>query len=283
MRVLTPADHAFFEENGYLVIPDAVPIENCEAVIDALFAFLGMDRNNPDDWYREPLTPGGMVELYQHQALWDNRQHPRVHQIFSEIYGTPKLWVTFDRVNLKPPFHPDHPEYDHKGFTHWDVDTADISKLPFRVQGVLALTDTDETMGGFQCVPGFHKNLAEWIAQQPADRNTHVPDLTQLPAGMQLTPIPVKAGSLIIWNTLLAHGNGRNISDRPRLSQYIAMYHAQEQDEALRQERIACWRDRTHPPGKWYFPGDPRQTEQKQGKTAELTALGRKLLGLDCW
>ena len=34
-RVLTEADHAFFEHEGWVLIPDAVPRENIEAVKDA--------------------------------------------------------------------------------------------------------------------------------------------------------------------------------------------------------------------------------------------------------
>src|SRR5579871_6745582 len=179
MSLLSPKDHAFFEANGYLVVPDVIPVENCEAVINTLFAYLEMDRNAPETWYRPPLKPGGMIEIYQHQTLWDNRQYSRVHAVFTELLGTEKLCVTIDRANFKPPYHPDFPEYDHKGFTHWDVDT---SKLPVRfgVQAVLCLSDTEADMGGFQCIPGFHRGLEEWIKTQPADRNPRMPDMTGL-------------------------------------------------------------------------------------------------------
>ena len=66
-----------------------------------------------ESWYRykpytredhcSPISQAGMVEMYQHQTLWDNRQYPRVHQAFSEILGTEKLWVSLDRANMKPP------------------------------------------------------------------------------------------------------------------------------------------------------------------------------------
>ena len=159
MPVLTPEDHAFFQENGYLKIPNVIPKENCDAVISTLFEFLGMnpdDPDDPEDWYRLPLKPGGMIEMYQNQALWNNRQYPKLYEIFSELLGRPDLWVTIDRAGMKPPRHPAHPEYDHKGFTHWDTDTSNLSQ-PFWAQGVLCLSDTDENMGGFQCIPGFHK------------------------------------------------------------------------------------------------------------------------------
>src|SRR5579884_378775 len=278
MAVLSSQDLEFFAENGYVVVHEAVPQKYLDAVIAAVWEFLEMDPNDPETWYRGERRPGGMVEIYQHQALWDTRQYPRVHAAFAGIFGTEKLWVSLDRACMKPPNHPDHPEHEYKGFIHWDLDT---SKLParFGVQGVLYLTDTEVDQGGFQCVPGFHKNLEEWIKAQPPDRNPRVPDLNSLPDGMKVTPIPGKAGDLLIWNRMLAHGNGRNTSQRPRLAQYISMYPASE-DEAHRQERIACWRERRHPRS---FPGDPRQREQKYGVTAELTPLGRKLLGLDLW
>ena len=112
MSLITQEDRAFFQENGYLVVRKVVPKELCDAVIDAIWEFLGMDRNHAEDWYRLPLTLGGMIEMYHHQSLWDVRQHPRVHQVFSELIGTEKLWVTLDRVNMKPPQNPLHPEYD---------------------------------------------------------------------------------------------------------------------------------------------------------------------------
>jgi hypothetical protein len=275
MAVLTPEDRATFDEKGYVVVHDAVPPAHRHAVVAAIWAFLGMDGNDPDDWYREPHRPGaGMVELYQHQALWDNRQYPRVHEAFADIFGTERLWVSLDRVNMKPPRRPDRPEWDHKGFIHWDVDTSRLP-VPFGVQGVLCLTDTAAHQGGFQCVPGMHGFLEEWARTQPPDRNPRAPDL----AGLDVRPVPARAGDLIIWHRALAHGNGHNTSKRPRLAQYITMYPASDNEEA-RQRRIALWKSRSHPPG---FPGDPRRLEERYGRTAELTPLGRRLLGLERW
>jgi len=283
MPMLTDADRRFLDENGYLVVPDVVPVQDCEAVIEALFSFLDMDANNPEDWYRLPLKPGGMVEIYQHQALWNNRQNPRMHALFTDIYGSERLHVTIDRAGFKPPFNPAHPEYDHKGFIHWDMNTT---KPPQRLglQGVLCLTDTDRDQGGFQCVPRLFREFEEWAKTQPVDRNPSAPDLT----GFDVEPIAAQAGDLIIWNRMLAHGNGHNVSDQPRLAQYIAMFEAEPETAGSegwgggRETRIREWRERLSPDAAW-APGDPRGWERKHGKTAELTPLGRKLLGLDLW
>ena len=277
MPILTPEDHQHFEEQGYLVIKRLIPSADCETVIETIFDFLEMDRHNPEDWYRLPLKPGGMIEMYQNQALWNTRQNPRLYEAMRELRKTDKLWVSIDRAGFKPPQNPAHPEYDHKGFTHWDIDTSK-PELPFGVQGVLCLADTDTDMGGFQCIPGFHRGLEEWIATQPADRNPHMPDMTDL----TVVPIPAKQGDFIVWDSRLAHGNGHNVSKKPRFSQYISMFPAQEEKEDLRQSRVECWRNRL-PPGNKTFPGDPREVEQRRYPTAELTPLGRKLLGLDRW
>ncbi len=283
MAVLSQEDHAFFARNGYVIIHDAVPQQNLDAVIDALWEFLEMDRNNPEDWYREPLRPNGMVEMYQHQVLWNNRQHPRVYEAFAELLGTPRLWVSIDRACLKPPRHPAHPEYDSKGFIHWDADTTHLP-MPLSVQGVLCLADTDRDQGGFQCVPELFRNFDDWLQTQPSDRNPYAPDLT----GLTIEPIPGKAGDLIIWNRLLAHGNGHNISSKPRFAQYLSMFEASPQAAqgegwgGDQEARIQQWQERLPPDARW-APGDPRRWEQLHGTTAELTPLGRKLLGCDAW
>ena len=66
----------------------------------------------------------------------------------------------------------------------------------------------------------------------------------------------------------------------PRLAQYISMFPAKEEDEELRQGRVASWRNRTAP-GR--FAIDPRHWEETHNPTAELTTLGEKLIGLARW
>ena len=285
MTVLSKADRTFWEENGYVIIPNAVPQENLDRMVEAIWWFLDMDPEDSETWYKHkpftrdnrcsPISAGGMVEMYQHQAIWDNRQHPRVHQAFAEIWGEEKLWVSLDRANMKPPAREDKPDWNNRGMIHWDLDTSQ-QPIQFGVQGVLYLTDTAEDQGGFQCVPGFNNTFEEWVKTQPEDRNPHHPDLT----GLDVRSIPGKAGDLLIWHRLLAHGNGHNTSDKPRLAQYITMSPARTDDEAARQARVASWQERRPMPN---WPGDPRAWEKEKQQTAELTPLGKKLLGVDLW
>src|SRR5688572_3036114 len=167
MRVLSEADWQFWQANGYVIVHNAVPQEYLDAVIIALWEFQQMNPTDPSTWYRVPerangmpeLNKSGMVEMFHHQSLWDNRQYPRVHGAFADIWGTEKLWVTIDRANMNLP---SREGWEFRGFIHWDIDTA-LRPLTFEVQGVLSLADTHPDQGGFQCVPGFHRIIEEWV------------------------------------------------------------------------------------------------------------------------
>ena len=66
------------------------------------------------------------------------------------------------------------------------------------------------------------------------------------------------------------------------MAQYISMTPAAEGHDELRARRVESWEERRAPQG-FAFPGDPREWERTRYATAELTALGRRLLGRDRW
>lgn len=282
LQVLTADLWQFWLDNGYVVIKNAVPKEQVAETARFLWEFEEKDACDPATWYTPPraemrmkeLTNTGMVEVYNNQQLWNNRQMPRVHQAFADIWGTEKLWVTIDRANLNFPL---RPGFEYKGFIHWDYDPE---TKPQNVQGVLALADqTDPMMGGFQCIPELFRTYDTWKATQPADRDHFKPDIT----GFELVKVPMEAGDLLIFNSSQPHGIRPNLSgNKVRIAQYISMMPAEEDNEPLRQWRISSWQNRIAPEG-YAFPGDPRGWEQTKYDTAVLSELGRKLLGLDRW
>ncbi len=282
LRVLSEDDWQFWNNNGYVIIHNAVPQQNIDNMVNLLWEFEEKDPDNPATWYRPArrdiemveLKNTGMVEIYNHQYMWDNRMHHRVYNAFVDIWGTEKLWATIDRANLNFPVRPEH---NYEGFIHWDIDTS-LDPKPVNVQGVLALADTEIDMGGFQCIPELFRNFDEWVKTQPADRNPFCPDT----AGLNIEKITTKAGDLLIFSSMLAHGIRKNVSTKPRLAQYISMSPALEDNESLRQWRIASWKDRIAPEG-YAFPGDPRKWEQTKYEQAQLTELGEKILGLKKW
>jgi hypothetical protein len=283
LRVLSRDDWRHWTTSGYVIVRQAVPPANVERLVDLLWTFDEKDPDDPSTWLApqrrehkmKELNNTGMLEIYNHQYLWDNRQERRVYDAFVDIWDREDLWVTIDRANLNPP---KQTRGNPNGFIHWDVDTS-LRPPPIGVQGVLSLKKQDGDVGGFQCIPRLFHGFEEWERTQPTDRDPMHPDIV----GLEIVNVEMEAGDLLIFNSLLAHGVRPNHSgNRVRMAQYISMHPAEWDNEAERQERIRLWRELDHP-RRDAFPGDPRDWERKNAQTASLTELGERLLGLEPW
>jgi hypothetical protein len=271
MPVFSAADHELFADSGFVVARELVPRELLRPAIGAICAFYRIDYGDPSTWYRAPPHSNGIIPIHQAQAFWDIRQHPAVHQAFSELLGTGRLWVSMDRGSFKPPLSLLHPEHRDSQI-HWDYDI--FLPAPLKLQGVLYLDDTPLDGGGFRCVPSIYRELHEWIPRQAASEDPRRPALN----GRRVTRVAGGAGDLVIWSSALPHGSGINTSPHPRVAQYLGM--DAEGSDAERRERVANWRDKRAP--EWWR-GWPGQKDPEPGEPAHLTPLGRKLLGLDRW
>jgi Phytanoyl-CoA dioxygenase (PhyH) len=215
LPVLTDAELEFWEENGYVVVHDAVSPANCQAAAQAIYDFLAIDPLQPDTWYSGTLGPTIWVPLLHHPALWANRNSPRIHGAFTQLWQRPDLWVNVDQAGFNPP---ERPGWKFPGpHLHWDVSL--VQPVPFGVQGILYLTDTAADQGAFTCVPGFHRIIEDWLNALPAGANPRAQDLSSWNA----IPIAGRAGDLIIWHQALPHGASPNRSARPRVVQYLMM------------------------------------------------------------
>lgn len=201
-------------DRGYVVLHNAVTPAQCQAAAQAIYEFTGVDPANPDTWYHNPRGHSIWVPLLRHPAFRANRESPRIHAAFAQLWGRTDLWPTIDQGGFNPP---ERPGWPFPGpHLHWDVSIAE--PLLFGTQGILYLTDTAADQGAFTCVPGFHHCLAKWLASLPPDADPRDwKTLEALPAG----PIPGRAGDLVIWHQALPHGSSPNRSPRPRVAQYI--------------------------------------------------------------
>ncbi|MEV7780001.1 phytanoyl-CoA dioxygenase family protein [Kitasatospora sp. NPDC088351] len=297
LRVLSEEDFEFWQTYGYVVVKEAIPAEAAARLLEFTWDFQGLDPTRPEDWYTErefrddldrDLYVYGFVEAYHHQLVWDSRQARRVYDAFVDVWDCEELWVTLDRLNLNPPnvrnrdrklIAPTDTGFDIE--LHWDVDTT-LGVLPQRVQGIIALNDTKPDHGGFQCSPELFRRFEPWKISQPADRDPIRPavDWDEFPV---VRP-ELKAGDLLIWNGLLAHGVARNTSESGvRSVQYLSMMPALEEAEKLRRSRVDSWRHLSTPDWNATLVGDATRHESLRYGTAALNGLGEKLLGLKSW
>jgi hypothetical protein len=297
LRVLSEQDFAFWQTYGYVIVKQAIPASAAERLLEFTWDFQGLDPARPDSWYSErrfqsdlerDLHVYGFVEAYHHQLIWDSRQSQRVYDAFVDVWDCEELWVTLDRLNLNPPNIKDRDraliEPTDRGFDielHWDVDST-LSVPPQRVQGIIALNDTEPDHGGFQCSPELFRQFDRWKAVQPEDRDPIRPGVDR--AEFPVVRPALKAGDLLIWNGLLAHGVARNTSENGvRAVQYLAMMPALESHHEMTRSRVDSWRHLSTPDWNKTLVGDATKHESLRYGTATLNDLGAKLLGLESW
>ena len=213
--VLSAIDLAFWEEHGYVIVKQAVSPAHCQSAVDAIFEHAGMDINQPDSWYANPIW----ILLTQHPALWANRNSPRIHTAFAQLWQRKDLWMNVDVCGVNPP---ERPGYQFRGSPlHWDMTLT--PPLRFGTQAILYLTDTAADQGAFSCVPGFHRKLESWLRELPPGTDPRAQALKELRA----IPIAGAAGDLIIWHHALPHGATPNRATLPRVVQYLNMFPSQ--------------------------------------------------------
>lgn len=212
--VLDEADMACWQENGYVIVREAISRQDGEAAINAVCDFLEIDAHDPKTWYRQsPNRQGIMVQLFQHPALEKNRRSPRIRAAFEQLWGRTDLWMNTDRAGFNPP---QTESWKFPGpDLHWDVSIE--LPIPFGTQGILYLADTAANQGAFTLVPGFHHRMAAWVDALPPGTNPRTQDLHALGA----IPIVANAGDFIIWHQALPHGSSVNTSRIPRFVQYV--------------------------------------------------------------
>ena len=272
LMLFTAEHRAQLEAVGYARVERVIPNVLLEALLGSVQSVSQVDLNDRSTWYRYK----GVIPVHHHQAQWDIRQHPRLHQTFSELWQTEALWVTMDRIGFVPPFRLG----DAGPRMHWDGDP----RLTVRnYQAIVYLTDAPADRAPFCAIPSVYRDLSSWLADKPADWSHRSADFS----GYEMTPVPGHAGDVIIWDARLPHGPGWNRSDGPRLMQAVSMFKAPRRGGGWpgvrdwpKEEQIEWWQTKRAPP---WWRNVPLQVDPEPGAPAELTALGRRLVGLDDW
>lgn len=212
--VLSPADLAFWEANGYIVLKAAVSKSQCKAAVEAIWDHLHASLEDASSWYKpHPDRWGIMLDFVHHPALRANRDSVRIEKAYRQLYGTNELVKVIDKVGYNPP------NDDWHSFMgsplHWD--TSLVPPISNHLQGLLYLTDTGEKDGAFHCVPGFHLEIEKWLANLPSDVDPRQFAI----ANLRPIPIPGEAGDFVIWKAALPHCATPNKGKTPRMVQYL--------------------------------------------------------------
>lgn len=215
--VFDSRDWACWEENGYIVLKEAVPREDCEALEEAIWEYLKLRPNEPETW--KMRNEAFWVHGFRHPLLGKNRRSRRIHRAFAQLWGTEELFHSVDRLSFNPPMGEEHQQFGPSNL-HWDASI--VQPQPFDILGIMYLNDVRPNQGAFQCVPGFHRRIESWLDGLPPDADPR----REILDAFEPVKIGGKAGDLIIWRQELPHGSSVNRADYPRFAQYMAMYPA---------------------------------------------------------
>ncbi|MBL7747583.1 MAG: phytanoyl-CoA dioxygenase family protein [Chitinophagaceae bacterium] len=213
-KVLSAAEMEFWNDNGYVIVRNAISREDCEETVAFMCEQLDIDLNDPLSWYRPHVHREGiMVPLFQHPLIERNRRSPRIRKAYEQLWNRRDIMVNTDKLGFNPP--------ETTGWKfpasrlHWDVSL--VQPIPFGTQGILYLTDTSASQGAFTVVPGFHHRISDWLDALPAGNEPRKEDLYPLGA----VPVAAAAGDLIIWHHALPHAASANRAAMPRFVQYL--------------------------------------------------------------
>lgn len=110
-------------------------------------------------------------------------------------------------------------------------DQADPTPVPRMYQGILAIDDCPEEVGGFCCVPGSARFLKQWCAAHAAPRprrhdgrlpGNHYPD-PESAIAKDMQRFPLRKGCVVIFDSGTCHANFKNTSQRSRHVQFVRM------------------------------------------------------------
>lgn len=214
-RILSDEQIKFWEENGYLRVPQVVEESHCDKVKELICKHLNLHLDYPETWYiPHPNWQGTMLQLYQHEKIEVIRQSPLIRQIFAELYQSDQLIPITEKLGYNPPQTENWVPGQIK--LHWDLDIDQPIKT--HIQGMVYLDDVPENRGPLQVVPGFHLQFEEWIKDFSSLERAHeYIRITEKPV-----LVPGAKADLILWRNTCPHAASVNSSDLPRFVQYVS-------------------------------------------------------------
>ena len=213
MPKLTEADWNFLDENGYLIVKNALPMDLCDYLADRLNHLADFEKNSQKGGYF--YGSGRMQRVYQllgkDEIFRDLLLHPICDQVMSHMFYRPtyhdKYYLTSFHGNILQP---------QAEAQIWHVDANVPEPLPpwiIRSNSNYVIQDFTDNNGATEIIAGSHKLLRKPNKVEAED--------------LELKTIKLCApkGSLIFWHGHLWHRSGANQSLNNRAA-LLAAYSA---------------------------------------------------------
>ena len=208
-----------------IVVIDALSQEECEISINQAWEEMNLhgngklDKTDPTTWINENWPLPNHIYLSDHPT---STYQSLKNMVNSNIVKT--FEILFEHKNICP-----------------DVGIISI-KRPVIVNGT-HMPDCGYDIGSFACVPGsanaVKSNPNLWLN---VDQGKYIQ--TGKESGFlhsNIQKIPLKAGSMVIWDRSVAHANFTNNSDKPRITHFFTYVEATTAAMALNKKNIITY------------------------------------------
>lgn len=229
---------AFFEKEGYLVVENllsAAEIETCQAEIRRLHQFAAGQESDTEkeraDMARqhvqhEPFakdeTQGDSLPVLrkaentrQYSEIFRNlAQHPKLIAVVQKLIGS-DLLLFRSTLMFKPAFHGSSHGL-HQDSAYWPMEPPNLVTVS------IALNDATPENGCFKVIPRSHLwGVQSWghIARQQDAELTDRKEVSE-----QQMDVPLSAGSVLFFHSLMVHGSGPNTTSNPRNTALYAYF-----------------------------------------------------------
>lgn len=224
---------AFFEDQGYLVVENLLTQQELDACRDEIrrlhHVAVELEQNKDPKFrcfQREPFAQDATVDGLP--ALRKIEETHVFSPVFEKLAAHPKLVPVVQNLldqdlllfrstlMLKPAFHGSIHAL-HQDSSYWPMHPPRLLTVS------IALTDSSPENGCFQVIPKSHEwGMLQWgtIWKRQDESLSNVEEIDT----SKLMHVPLKAGSVLMFHSLLVHGSGPNKSPRPRNTALYAYF-----------------------------------------------------------
>lgn len=215
---------AYLNKHGYAVVSGVARPEQIEHCKSLMWDYLESIPNTqvkrddiktwgiPGDWL--PSETNGILHGFgfgQCDFMWYLRLLPEVRSVFSAIWETDDLLVSFDGGNVFRPWKYNREWLTDGGWYHVDQNGTKADSIGrVCVQGLVTLTDVTEDSGGLVVIPGSHLKHTEMCKRSKVAKS--MGDFVPVPVDDEILKdgaklICAQAGDLILWDSRTVHCN----------------------------------------------------------------------------
>jgi ectoine hydroxylase-related dioxygenase (phytanoyl-CoA dioxygenase family) len=215
-RLITDEQARSFNERGFFVLANAIDASTIERVIDAIEPFEAkteeMLRSRPDR--RMFIAEADGISFTAHlvkrsKVLRDFSASPVFQDLCHDLIG-PDVRLYWDQAVYKKPEYPKpFPWHQDNGYTYIEPQAY--------LTCWIALNDATVDNGCPWVIPGGH------LRGTLAHRLSELGYVCREDDGPDALAVPVRAGSIVVFSSLMPHRTGPNVTSRVRKS-YILQY-----------------------------------------------------------